>query len=451
MGVVVLALFVGHVGASNAAVGLQSASKEALSVPQWLYMSTGGAAIGASAVLASLVTDRQYIRETHRWGRNLVDAERLRHVFAPLAAVLGAVLLGLTLYRGFVGPQLPTVNFAVLFVFVGLRAGLTMTTYLFGNVWPALDPTRTVATRLPNGYLDYPRRLGRWPAVVGLLTLVWAETTTGVTEEPTALATAVLVYTALTTLGAVAFGPDQWYRNVDPVSVVFEFYGSIAPLTVEDGRLRLRLPGMRPIENRFVTGVDDIAFAIALVWELTFSGFVTTEAGASVVRAIAAVGVPPIPLYAALYLGGFAAFVGAYLLAARVTADRLTTSRGARELAVRFAPPLVAIAAGYHLAHYFAFFVSLSPSLAGVLFSPLSPTANPIVLALPAWFGGSNIAFVLVGHVLAVWVAHTIAYELFPSRLQAIYSQFAFVLVMVGYTVASLWLISLPTTSPAFL
>ncbi|MDS0299355.1 hypothetical protein NDI76_11440 [Halogeometricum sp. S1BR25-6] len=451
------------VAASNAAVGLGQASRDSLSVPRWLYVATGGATIGASALLASFVTDRRFVLSIHRWRETLPGRETALRAGTAALNVLGLVLLALVIYRGFTGPQIPTVNFAVVFVFAGLRAGLTMVAYLVGNPWPALNPWRTVAERLPNGFLDYPEAFGRWPAVAGLLALVWVETTTAVTNDPALLAAAVATYSVLTVAGALAVGVDDWFRNVDPVSVFFAFYGRAAPVSREDGRLRLHLPGMRlvgddgygdgggsePVSPSW--GMDDVAFAVALVWELTYSGFVTTAQGGAFVRALVGVGLPAAVVYGGLFLAGFAAFYGVYALAARVSASRLRTYRGARELAVRFAPALLAIAAGYHLAHYFAFFVSLSPSLVAVLASPLSVPPNPLVLTLPAWMGALNIAFVLGGHLLAIWVAHSTAYRLFPSRLQAIESQYPFVFVMMAYTAVSLWLISLPTASPPFL
>ncbi|SFR57004.1 hypothetical protein SAMN04487947_2362 [Halogeometricum rufum] len=467
-----VALLARGVAASNAAVGLGEASRDPLSVPRWLYVATGGATIGASALLASFVTDRRFVLRIHRWRRTLPGRETAARAGVGLANALGLGLLALVVYRGFVGPAVPTVNLAVVVVFAGFRAGVTMFSYAVGNVWPALNPWRTVAARLPNGFVDYPERLARWPAVAGVLALVWVETTTGVTNQPSLLASAILVYSVLSVGGAVVVGVDAWFRNVDPVSVFFRFYGRVAPLSWEDGRLRAHLPGMRLVGGdgyedgasdgesdgtgvdesaHLVTDVSDVAFAIALVWELTFSGFVTTVQGGSVVRALVGVGLPPLVVYAGLYLLGFAAFFGAYVLAARVAAARLQTYRGASELAVRFAPPLLAIAAGYHLAHYFAFFLSLSPSLVAVLAAPLSTPANPVVLTLPAWVSALNIVFVLGGHLVAIWVAHSTAYRLFPSRLQAIRSQYPFVLVMMVYTAASLWLVSLPTATPPFL
>ncbi|ADQ66679.1 hypothetical protein C499_02943 [Halogeometricum borinquense DSM 11551] len=482
LAVIGVALLARGVAASNAAVGLGQASRDPLSVPRWLYVATGGATIGASALLASFVTDRRFVLRIHRWTRTFAAQETARRVGTGLLNALGIGLLALVVYRGVAGPQIPTVNLAVVVVFAGMRAGFTMFTYLVGDVWSALNPWQTVAARLPNGFVEYPQQLQRWPAVAGLLALVWIETTTGVTNRPALLASAVLGYSAVTVVGAVAFGTGPWFRNVDPVSVFFRLYGRVAPFSWDRGTLHAHLPGMRLVDDeyaereyddgksdgsnrtdahgnsddhsnsgRVVTGMSDIAFVIALVWELTFSGFVTTQQGVSVVRALVNAGLPPLAVYGGLYLLGFAAFFGAYVLAARISASRLQTYREARELAICFAPPLLAIAAGYHLAHYFAFFLSLSPSLFAVLSAPFSSPANPLVFTLPSWVSMLNIAFVLGGHLLAIWIAHSTAYRLFPSRLQAIRSQYPFVLVMMGYTALSLWLISLPTGSPPFI
>lgn len=438
------------VAASNAAVGVQSASRDAVQVPRWLYVTTGGAAIGASAVLASLVTDRAYIRSLHRWRRVLPAGAGVRSIARRLGPVVGLALTALVVYTGFYGPPISTISFAILAVFVGVRAGLTMLTYAAGDWWRVLNPWRAIAARLPNGFLDYPDRLDAWPAVAGLLALIWVETTTGVTTEPSTLAAAVCVYSAVTLAGAVAFSPSTWFRNVDPVSTFFRMYARVAPIRWgRGGGLELELPGSRLVREEVIDGWADVAFVIAMIWELTFSGFVTTAVGAATVRAFVDAGVPSLAVYLTLYLGGYAAFFGAYRYAAVASRRLVPTYLSVRTLATRFAPPLLAIAAGYHLAHYFAFFVSLAPSLFGVLASPLAPPANPLVLVLPSWFGGLNIAFVLLGHLLAVWLAHATAYELFPRRMDAIRSQYSFVAVMIGYTAVSLWLISLPTAQPA--
>jgi hypothetical protein len=58
---------------------------------------------------------------------------------------------------------------------------------------------------------------------------------------------------------------------------------------------------------------------------------------------------------------------------------------------------------------------------------------------------------VVTGHVIAVWIAHTAAYELLSGRLAAIKSQYGITLVMVGYTMISLWVVTTPVVEPPFI
>ena len=433
--------------ASNVATGLQDDGGD-LDVPTWLFLATGGAVIGASGLLATFVTDRAFVDTLHAWHRSLPYR-------GPRPVDLAVGLLGVLLLVGVVvlaatGPGLGNANFGVLVVFVGGRAGLVMLSYLLVNPYDALDPFRRIASALPNGFLPYPARLGTWPAVGGLLALIWVEIVVPVIDVPETLAVVVVCYTLYTVAGGVVFGPADWFRHADPLAVLFRLFGAVAPVQRTSDGYELVLPGARLRDADVVTGTGGVAFVIALVWELTYSGFVTTPPGVETVSWAVGLGLPPSVVYLLLLVAGFGLFVGAYWLAtvwARRTADSYLS---ARYLAVRFAPPLLAIAAGYHLAHYFTFFLSLSPSLAAVLATPLSPPLPPIQLGLPGWMGGLDVAFVLAGHVLAVWAAHAASFSVFPGRLQAIRSQLPFVLVMICYTTLSLWLLSLPSVEPAF-
>ena len=140
-----------------------------------------------------------------------------------------------------------------------------------------------------------------------------------------------------------------------------------------------------------------------------------------------------------------------FRLAVRLSRQTADTYRTTESLAVRFAPSLLPIAAGYHLAHYLDYFLSLSPALVSALTAPLTAPPTVAVLQVPGWFGGISMALVLLGHLLAIWVAHATAYDVFPGRLQAVRSQYPLAVVMVCYTVTSLWIITQPTVSPPFL
>jgi hypothetical protein len=153
-----------------------------------------------------------------------------------------------------------------------------------------------------------------------------------------------------------------------------------------------------------------------------------------------------------VFLLGFAVFLGGFWLASRSARERGGTYLTTAYLARRFAPSLLPIAAGYHLAHNLGYVLTLMPNLGSVLVSPTDPLQNPPILAgLPGWFGGLELAFVLLGHLLAIWVAHATAYELFPRRMDAVRSQYGITLVMVLYTMTSLWIVAEPPVEPPFL
>ncbi|WP_440767402.1 hypothetical protein [Natronorubrum sp. DTA7] len=502
--------------ASNVAAGL--GDDRTLTVPTWLTLLTGGAAVGASALLAALVTDRRFVDAVHEWGVPLAAiaessptesglGESSLDTSSPVGSTvlsrrtvaagsligggLGVLGLAAVIVVGLEGPAMPTANLAVIIAFVGVRAVLPMVAFLVVDPWPAIDPFRILArgvdklvtrvrefvTRVrerarrhpsnPNAnemngtngtgstagdsaLLEYPAWLSSWPAVLGLGTLVWLELVLPVTTDPERLALVVIAYTGYTVTGAVLFSPAVWFRRADPLAVLFRLYGAVAPIQRRDGEFRLVVPGARLRDADLVTDSSDVAFVVLLVWELTFNGFVVTRPGRRTVEGLVATGLPARVVYLALFVGGFAVALALYWLAAHLSRRTAPTYLSERVLARRFAPSLLAIAAGYHLAHYVTFVVSLSPASLAALWSPFAPPVNPTTLAVPGWMGTLEIATLLAGHVLAVWTAHAIAFDCVPGRLQAIRSQVPFVVVMVCYTALSLWLLTLPTAEPVY-
>ncbi|WP_332898634.1 hypothetical protein [Haladaptatus sp. CMSO5] len=442
-----LTLFVGRALAHGGS--LRAATPEQLAIPTWLFLLTGSGVIGASFLLASFVTNRAFIRSIHDWHRLLsVPRAALAAGALKLVGVLGLLAV---LVVGFFGPQFPLGNLAILTVWVGWWAGYTISVYLIGNTWETLNPWRTIAEVLPTVGVTYPDRLGAWPSVGGLLALVWLEVVSPLADQADLLATVVLGYTIVTLAGAVFYTPDKWFSTVDPVSRVFTYYGRVAPLRRTADGLKLRLPGSALEDTRVVDGPDEVAFVIALLWVTTYDGFVTTPAWTDLATWLVNLGVPALVLYPVALLAGFGLFLGAYRAATRRSIGFAETYLPAKTLATRFAPSLLAIAAGYHLAHFLGYFISLSPALVTVAFSPLTPPANVPVIPLPSWFGGLNLTFVLLGHLVAIWVAHATAYDLFPSRLQAIRSQYPYIAVMMFYTMVSLWIVAGPDLTPPFL
>jgi hypothetical protein len=297
---------------------------------------------------------------------------------------------------------------------------------------------------LPSLSYSYPDRLGVWPATVALLALVWVEVVSPVADSPAFLAGVVVAYTVVTLAGTVLFGVDQWFDSADPVARVFDHYGHVAPVGRAEDGITLRTPGSA-LQELALSTRSEVAFVVAVLWVTTFDGFVSTPAWRTLVDVVP---VPLVALYPLVLVAGFGLFLGAFYGAARASKRLTGTCVTTLSLVREFAPSLLAIAAGYHLAHYLGYFLSLLPAFLAVAAAPLSPPAEVTLLVTPDWFETVGMVAILLGHVLAIWAAHATAFDVFPGRLQAIRSQYPFIAVMVFYTMTSLWIIAQPEVPP---
>jgi len=425
--------------------GLANTQQTRSAVPTWLFLSTGGGVIGASFLLTTFVTDRDFVETLHSIR---TDFPALPAFFEQSGRVIGLVGLGVVLWTGFLGSQQPLENAAILLVWAGWWAGFTITVYLAGNSWPAINPLRTITAPFDEGKLSYPDRLGGWPRVVGLLAIVWIEVVSPLADEPRILATIVSIYLGISVAGAFLFGTETWFAHIDPITAVFRQYGKVAPIQRVAGRTSIVLPGARLISDE-ADDLSEVGLIIALIWGTTYDGFVSTPLWNTIASSVVGAGIPAIVLYPLVLVVGFVVFLGTYWVAISVTPRVAPTLVGTETIARFFAPPLLTIAAGYHLAHYLGYSITLSPALLAALLRPFR-VIQPMVIVLPEWFSVLPVAFVLGGHLVAVWVAHSVAYRLFPSRLQAIRSQLPITLVMVCYTMVSLWIVTQPFADPLY-
>ena len=174
---------------------------------------------------------------------------------------LGLALLGLVLWAGLAGDPHPMRNVAPTLVWIVWWVGLSLVAAFVGNLWPILDPWRTLfdfaevlARRagrrgLALG-LAYPRGLGRWPAVGFLLAFAWCELVYPHASVPSRIAILALGWSGVTWTGMVMFGRRVWQDRGDVFALYFAALGRFAPLAAgADGRsLMLRPLGRGLIE-----------------------------------------------------------------------------------------------------------------------------------------------------------------------------------------------------------
>jgi hypothetical protein len=145
-------------------------------------------------------------------------------------------------------------------------------------------------------------------------------------------------------------------------------------------------------------------------------------------------------------------YLGIYLLILQMAKLATRTAIPLRTLALALSLTILPIAFVYNLAHYFTLILVRTPVLPYLLTDPFGFEWNP--LNLPhlgdppvlnmAMVWHVEVALILVGHVLSVWLAHRVALRLFPSRRDAIISQVPMLALMMAYTILGLWVISLP-------
>lgn len=377
-----------------------------------------------------------------------------------LSRRVALALFALLLLAGFAGDPHPAKNLAPTLVWIVWWVGLSLLTVCTGNLWPAIDPWRTLfdaAGGLRIG-LAWPEKLAAWPAVILLLLFAWVEVVYPQASTPSHIAACALAWTAVTLAGMALFGREAWQRNADPFALYFSLLGRFAPLGVSaDGRsVLLRSPG-RALIAPSVGSFAMAAFVIAMLSTVLFDGLLGTQAWRLIDRAISG-WLPQLVDRDNVFLGsvGLVAvwllFLAAYLLACMVSA-RLIRRPSAIEVARLFALCLVPIAAGYNFAHNFSYLLVQGQGLLPLLSDPLGWGWNlfgtagyqvqiGIVDARFAWYVA--IGAIVTGHVTSIWLAHHVALARFATRREAVLSSLPLTVLMVIYTMLSLSIIAEP-------
>jgi hypothetical protein len=118
-----------------------------------------------------------------------------------------------------------------------------------------------------------------------------------------------------------------------------------------------------------------------------------------------------------------------------------------------FVLTLVPIAVAYHLSHYFSFLLTTGQYIIPLISDPFGEGADifgtadyrvSFAVLSPYFYWYASVAIIIIGHVVAVYLAHVVALKLFATRRAALISQVPMVALMVLYTSLSLWILAQP-------
>lgn len=328
--------------------------------------------------------------------------------------------------------------------------GLVPLSLLFGRVWRAISPVRTINLAFAKvsgsdpetGLFTYPARLGHWPAALGLYAFVWLELVYPYSTELGPVRLWVAAYVAVMLVGGALFG-NTFYKHADP----FEVYSTlVARLSVwgrRDGRLLIR----SPLANLDATPVRPglLAVVAVLFGSTAFDSF--KDSGAWI-RFVQREGVSKY-LADNLALLAFCAGV-ALIFAVGTMLTGLGDDLRRRELPNLFAHSVVPIVVGYVVAHYLSYFVEVGQLTLIQLSDPFSNGSNLLgtgnwevnywLSYHPTLLANVKVLAVVAGHVLGVVAAHDRAIKILPPRHQ-LTGQLPLLFAMVAFTVGGLYLL----------
>jgi hypothetical protein len=449
-------------------------ARKDLPVPAWLF------AWGASIVLIL-----SFFALAAGWRRPRFEGVHWRPLGAALSrgltslptqiacGAVGVFLLGVAIYSGLRGTEAPDRNFALTFLFVTTWLGFPFFSAIFGDVFRPFNPWRAVGRAAGasfrtiagqrSAHLRYPERLGRWPAAIGLLAVVWLEVVYGssggvaVGLDPHSAAVGALVYSGYTLAMMVLFGVEEWCERGEIFSVYFGMFSQLGFLGARDGRLGRRRP--LAAATSWATLPGSAAVVIASIASTSFDGAQDGALKSSIESVFEWFVERGVGLTGALRLTDtifmllcFAGVGLVYTLGLR----GMRTVPGAPSLGklrIGFAHSLIPIALAYLVAHYFSLFIFqeqaqftylLSDPL-GTARTDLFGTANAgidfrVISATTIWY--VQVVALVVGHVMGLMLAHDRALVYWPDYRRATASQYWMLAVMVAFTCFGLYLLS---------
>jgi hypothetical protein len=437
-----------------------------LPIPEWLFGWAAAAVLIVSFLaLASLWADPRF--EVDKW-RPLPWSPALSRALDLVCGTIGLFLLVVVIWSGLSGVQSASINFAPTFVYVTFWVGLVPLSVLFGDVFRAFNPWRAagkavswVASKAAGGPLpaplEYPERLGHWPAAAGIFLFATIELVSSSGDMPRNVAIAALAYSALTWTAMALYGVDAWIQRGEAFSVYYNLFSRMSVLERRDGVLGLRpplsglarfepLPGTVPLLGVMIGSVSFDGFGESSAWTNTAGDIASVfeDLGLSAEKA----------LEAAFLLGLFGSvlFILAVYRVAMIGVRSVGGDYDLTTLGRRFVHSLVPIAFAYVMAHYWTLLLYQGQATWALASNPLGEAGTDlfgtadraidysVIGARGAWYW--QVAFVVAGHVAGLILAHDRALIMYEDAKRAVRSQYWVLAVMVGFTSLALWLLS---------
>jgi hypothetical protein len=436
-----------------------------LPIPEALFAGAAALVLVVSFAALALLWSTPRLQEPRE--RRLL---RLPVAADILLGLIGVVTFVAVVYAGLAGTDSEQDNLAPNVVFVMLWVGVPFASLLLGDVFRLLSPWRAIgravgwvgarvssADAMPEP-LPYPERVGRWPAMAGIVFFGVCELCWAGGREPQTLALLGLAYLVVALVGMSLYGVEPWTRNADPFGAYFSLFALLAPLARRDGVLYARVPGTGAVGLDPVPGTA--ALLLAAIGITAFDGASTgplfNDIAPHLQDFFGSLGASKGTALELAFCVGMV-FMIAFVSAIYWGAIRGMSLRGLRQPLTRVAlgrslvHTLVPIIAAYVVAHYFSLLAYNGQDIWRLASDPLGDGSDlfggagsgidySVVSATTIWY--LQVAALVTGHVFALVLGHDRALALYEDPREATRSQIVMLVLMVCFTCLGLWLLS---------
>ncbi|CAN7264443.1 hypothetical protein [Mesorhizobium sp. LjNodule214] len=441
-----------------------------LLLPTGYYIAGGALAVAVSFLILALLPPDALDRFWRRRLPLFVFGDGLRTTISLISFAGFAILVT----AGLFGSRDPLSNPLPLVIWTLLWVGLAMLQGLLGDLWSWLNPwyapwriiSRLIGREEEAQEMRPLTWLGSWPAVILFCAFAWFELIDPAPDDPARLAFAAGLYWLLSFIAMLVFGYRGWSQRGEFLTVFFAMVARFALLERNedgrdgDGRLNLCWPGAKLLAAEPLPP-SGVAFLLLALSSVSFDGLSKTFFW------LGLFGINPLEYPGRTALVGIGSFglvltfvllAAAFMLAVILGRYLAGSRHSLGEAAGLLVWSIVPIALAYHIAHYLtALLVDGQYAIAALsdpfalgwnLFgtSEMQIEAGVVAGADSAWWlWNLQAGIIIAGHMLAVLVAHGLAWRLHPIPARAALSQLPLTVLMIAYTVFGLWLLATPT------
>ncbi len=436
-----------------------------LLLPTELYIIGGALAVLLSFLVLAVIP-HGFIKRLSGYSRPIKGISGLPVIPFSLGSSL---VLAFLIITGFFGSRDPLLNPLPITTWTLFWVLFTLLQCITGNLWTHVNPWSGIAWGirrifcLKSRYASLPESLGYLPGIILFAGFAWFELVDPAPEDPHRLAWMILLYWLINLIALLVCGEDKWFERGEPFSIFFRLIGTLSPLqpTGNDasGKIRIVVPGLT-MGALPALPLSGTLFVLLTLSTVSFDGLSGTFFW------LGMIGVNPlefpgrsavIPDNTLGLLGGFGLLVFLYLACVYAGWKMTGSKAGFVEVAGRLVYSIIPISLVFHCAHYltrvlvnvqYAFLAWNDPlsrdwNLLGASnFHVTTSFFNHLDAVAVIW--GVQTAVIVLGHVIGVFIAHVIALDIYQTPRVAVKSQVFPAILMVGYTVFGLWLLSTP-------